>query len=141
MSFKDDRFPPCLYPFANPLLEAIARNNFITALELRRTELGVNSFSTFLRTTSSVTDLLLVDIKFEELLSPTEATQNLLTSIAQNNSIRRLHCSDLELRYQLAILRGSAKHTRIRAIKLHMRVMALEVASALQAVSTAITAL
>lgn len=78
----------------------------------------VHSLSTCLRKTKTVTKLDLFDLEFADSLDPTEAAQDLSTSIAHNDSMKELTCHGLQSVFLSAILTGFAEHTQIREVKL-----------------------
>lgn len=105
-------------PFASlPLkhfLEAIDRNNSsIEKLRLADLAVHIDSLSTLLRNTTSVTHLQLRYVKVEQTLDPAQAARNLSTSIVQNNIIQVLECYQMQSLYQEAILTGLAKNKRV----------------------------
>jgi hypothetical protein len=107
-TFHSDRF-----------LEAIARSSSIKQLDLYGgTFLDVESFATFLRTTTSVTTLELVGVRFQETLHPAEAALHLSASVAANSSLEVLECRLFDRLYRDAIFRGLAEHTKIKVLAL-----------------------
>jgi hypothetical protein len=103
--------------YSDAYLEAIARSSSIKQIQLDGdTIINVNSLSTFLRATKTVTTLGLIIVKVQEALNPAEAALNLSASIAENTSLETLDCGLLDSFYRDAIFRGLADHTKIKTL-------------------------
>lgn len=99
-------------------LDTFTRSSSIKVLRLRGGIVSVESFSTFLRTTKSVTRLELSCLNFEDALNPTDAAVHLSSAIAENTSIKYFQLVHIRALYQSALFRGLTGHTQIRTLVL-----------------------
>lgn len=91
------------------IFTSLAKHRLIREIDLSSMKVHVESLSTFLKETKSLTNLGLHSLEFTKTLDPIEAGRNLSASIAQNKSIKVMKCSG-ELVYQAAIFTGFAEH-------------------------------